>query len=109
MFNIYGNGVHMIGYPVNETDVSWAYVWSSSADFFDGLICVFSITQREAEAKEDWRHMDEERQNEFKQGPPSSLPFSGGELVRTAGRIIKVSTRNTYFRSLTPMLMLANV
>ena len=76
---------------------------------FNGLIRSSSITQREAEAKEDWRHMDEERQNEFKQGPPSSLPFSGGELVRTAGRIIKVSTRNEYFRSLTPMPMLANV
>ena len=36
--------------------------------------------------------MDEERQNEFKQGPHSSLPFGGGELVRTAGRIIKVKS-----------------
>ncbi|TBU24974.1 FAD/NAD(P)-binding domain-containing protein [Dichomitus squalens] len=71
MFNIYGNGVHMIGYPVNENEISWA------------------ITQREAEAKENWRHMDEEQQKEFKQGPHSSLPFGGGELVRTAGRIVK--------------------
>ena len=24
MFNIYGDGVHMIGYPVNDHDISWA-------------------------------------------------------------------------------------
>ena len=35
--------------------------------------------------------MDEERQKEFREGPCSNLPFGGGELVRTAGRIIKVS------------------
>ncbi|KAI1791333.1 FAD/NAD(P)-binding domain-containing protein [Ganoderma leucocontextum] len=71
MFNIYGNGVHMIGYPVNDHEISWA------------------ITQREAEAKETWRAMDEERQEEFREGPCSHLPFGGGELVRTAARILK--------------------
>ncbi len=35
--------------------------------------------------------MDEERQNEFREGPCSNLPFGCGELVRTAGCIIKVS------------------
>ena len=23
MFNIYGDGVHMIGYPVNEREIAW--------------------------------------------------------------------------------------
>ncbi len=49
-----------------------------------------SITQREAEEKETWRDMDEARQKEFKEGPFSKLPFGGGELVRTADKIIKV-------------------
>ncbi|KAM5543302.1 hypothetical protein V8D89_003176 [Ganoderma adspersum] len=71
MFNIYGDGVHMIGYPVNDHEISWA------------------ITQREGEAKETWRAMDEERQKEFREGPFSRLPFGGGELVRTAARVIK--------------------
>ncbi|RDX45664.1 FAD/NAD(P)-binding domain-containing protein [Lentinus brumalis] len=70
-FNIYGDGVHMIGYTINETQISWA------------------ITQREAEEKETWRDMDEARQKEFKEGPFSKLPFGGGELVRTADKIIK--------------------
>ena len=34
--------------------------------------------------------MDEERQREFQEGPFSHLPYVGGELVRTAVRIIKV-------------------
>ncbi|PIL33910.1 hypothetical protein GSI_03616 [Ganoderma sinense ZZ0214-1] len=70
-FNIYGDGMHMVGYPVNDNEISWA------------------ITRREGEAKETWRAMDEERQKEFREGPYSRLPFWGGELVRTAARIIK--------------------
>ena len=50
------------------------------------------ITQREPEAKETWRAMDEQRRKEFREGPFSNLPYVGGELVRTAVRIIKVST-----------------
>ncbi|KAI0692348.1 FAD/NAD(P)-binding domain-containing protein [Cerioporus squamosus] len=70
-FNIYGDGMHMIGYTINDTQISWA------------------ITQREAEEKETWRDMDEARQKAFKEGPFSKLPFGGGELVRTADKIIK--------------------
>ncbi|RDX45672.1 FAD/NAD(P)-binding domain-containing protein [Lentinus brumalis] len=70
-FNIYADGVHMIGIAANHTQLGWA------------------ITQREAEAKETWRGMDEARQKEFKEGPFSKLPFGGGELIRTAERIIK--------------------
>ncbi|TFK88619.1 FAD/NAD(P)-binding domain-containing protein [Polyporus arcularius HHB13444] len=70
-FNIYADGVHMIGIAANHTQVGWA------------------ITKREPEAKETWRGMDEARQEEFKEGPFSKLPFGGGELIRTAERIIK--------------------
>lgn len=51
---------------------------------------IHSITQREAEAKETWREMDEIRQQAFREGPFSKLPFGGGDLVRTAERVIKV-------------------
>ena len=40
--------------------------------------------------------MDEERQKEFREGPCSNLPFGGGKLVRTPGRIIKVSYIKRY-------------
>ncbi|KAI0633797.1 FAD/NAD-P-binding domain-containing protein [Trametes polyzona] len=71
MVNIFGDGVHLIAYPINDTQISWA------------------ITQREAEARETWRDMDEERQRAFKSGSFSRLPCGGGELVRTADKIIK--------------------
>ncbi len=51
------------------------------------------ITQKEAEERETWRDMDDARQNEFKNGPFSRLPCGGGDLVRTADKIIKVSFR----------------
>ncbi len=37
--------------------------------------------------------MDEERQREFREGQWSHLPYVGGELVRTAVRLIKVCIR----------------
>ncbi|KAI0707815.1 FAD/NAD(P)-binding domain-containing protein [Earliella scabrosa] len=70
-FNLYGNGFHMIAYPVNDSEVSWA------------------ITQREDEAKETWRHMDEANQQAFKEGRFSQLPSGAGEIVQTAHRVIK--------------------
>ncbi|KAH9894826.1 FAD/NAD(P)-binding domain-containing protein [Cubamyces lactineus] len=71
MVNMYGDGVHLIAYQVNDEQISWA------------------ITQREAEERETWRDMDADRQRAFKQGAFSQLPFGGGELVRTASRITK--------------------
>ncbi|KAI0328405.1 FAD/NAD(P)-binding domain-containing protein [Cubamyces sp. BRFM 1775] len=71
MVNIYGDGVHMIAYQINEEQISWA------------------ITQREAEERETWRDMDADRQRAFKESAFSQIPFGGGELVKTASRIIK--------------------
>ncbi|KAM5543237.1 hypothetical protein V8D89_003111 [Ganoderma adspersum] len=73
MFNIYSDGVHMVRHPVNDYEVSWER---------------FLQTQREGE-EETRRVMDEECRKEFREGPFSRLPFGGGELVRTAARIIK--------------------
>ena len=48
------------------------------------------ITLREPEQKETWRAMDHAKQDEFKAGPFSKMPFGVGELVTTADSIIKV-------------------
>ncbi|KAI0656544.1 FAD/NAD(P)-binding domain-containing protein [Cubamyces menziesii] len=71
MVNIYGDGVHMIAYQINDEQISWA------------------ITQREAEERETWRDMDVDRQRAFKESAFSQIPFGGGELVKTASRVIK--------------------
>ncbi|OCH92776.1 FAD/NAD(P)-binding domain-containing protein [Obba rivulosa] len=72
MTNVYGDGAHMIHFPVNDEQIAWA------------------ITQREEEAKETWRHMDEKLQNEFKEsGPCSEWSFGCSELVKSAETIVK--------------------
>lgn len=95
MVNIYGDGVHMIAYPINDTQISWACVILHLQALNVLLTVSFSITQREAEERETWRDMDEARQREFKNGPFSRLPCGGGDLVRTADKIIKVSLRQS--------------
>lgn len=49
-----------------------------------------SITRREAEARETWKSMDEEKQAEFREGPWSDWPFGVRELIRTSGPIVQV-------------------
>ncbi|KAJ7034688.1 hypothetical protein C8F04DRAFT_1100636 [Mycena alexandri] len=71
MFNFYGDGVHMITYPISQTAYSWA------------------ITQREAETKETWRAMDTDAQEAVRTGPFSQLPFGAGDLVRSSEKFIK--------------------
>ncbi|KAL1942512.1 hypothetical protein VTO73DRAFT_6114 [Trametes versicolor] len=69
--NIYGDGAHMIAYPINTHQTSWA------------------ITTQEAEAKESWRAMDEGAQEVFRHGPFSSWPFGAGPLVAGGTNIVK--------------------
>ncbi|TFY57846.1 hypothetical protein EVJ58_g6782 [Rhodofomes roseus] len=71
MLNVYSDGAHLIAFPINDNQTSWA------------------ISRREAEARESWRSVDEEQQKQFKEGPWSQWPFGAGELVRTADRIVK--------------------
>ncbi|TFY56253.1 hypothetical protein EVJ58_g7751 [Rhodofomes roseus] len=71
MLNVYADGAHMVAYPVNDRETSWA------------------ITRREEEAKESWRSIVEEKQNRFKEGPWSQWPFGAEELVKSAHTIIK--------------------
>ncbi|KAI0769639.1 FAD/NAD-P-binding domain-containing protein, partial [Trametes elegans] len=69
--NVYGDGAHMIAYPVNSHQTSWA------------------ITTQEPEAKESWRAMDEAAQETFRTGPFSKWPFGVGQLVETGTKIVK--------------------
>ncbi|KAG2123411.1 hypothetical protein DEU56DRAFT_50166 [Suillus clintonianus] len=71
LVNNYGDGRHMIAYPVAEDKYSWA------------------ITTRGAEAKEDWRTQNVEQQNEIREGPLSAWGFGAGDLVKTGQKIVK--------------------
>ncbi|KAG2046341.1 FAD/NAD(P)-binding domain-containing protein [Suillus hirtellus] len=63
----YGDGRHMIAYPVAEDD----------------------ITTRGAEAKENWRMQNAEQQNEIRNGPFSAWGFGAGDLVKTGQKIVR--------------------
>ncbi|KAI0823310.1 FAD/NAD-P-binding domain-containing protein [Trametes gibbosa] len=69
--NMYGDGTHMISYPVNSHQTSWA------------------ITTQEAEAKESWRAADEAAQEAFRRGTYSKWPFGAGQMVETGTKIVK--------------------
>ncbi|KAG1838535.1 hypothetical protein DFJ58DRAFT_813989 [Suillus subalutaceus] len=69
LVNNFGNGRHMIAYPIAEDN----------------------ITTRGAEAKEDWRMQNEEQQNGIRNGPfsESTWGFGTGDLVKTGQKIVK--------------------
>ncbi|KAA1472789.1 FAD/NAD(P)-binding domain-containing protein [Dentipellis sp. KUC8613] len=71
LVNFYGDGVHVIAYPVAENRIS------------------FAITQREGEEKETWHASDEATLEAFKTGPFSKLGCGAGKLVSNADRIVK--------------------
>ncbi|KAH9920084.1 uncharacterized protein B0H18DRAFT_1096002 [Fomitopsis serialis] len=71
IINVYADGAHLVAYPVNDKETSWA------------------ITRREPEAKESWRSIDEETRNRFTEGPWSQWPFGAGELVTSSHTVIK--------------------
>ncbi|KAG1881389.1 hypothetical protein C8R48DRAFT_680793 [Suillus tomentosus] len=71
LVNNYGNGRHMVSYPIAEDKYAWA------------------ITSRQAEAKEDWKTQHVEQQDEIRRGPLSDWGFGAGDLVRTGQNIIK--------------------
>lgn len=70
-FNFFGNGVHIVTYPINETHCSWA------------------ITRREPETKESWRAVDDSTLEEIRNDPTSGWAFGAGELVKTAETVVK--------------------
>ncbi|GJE95020.1 FAD/NAD(P)-binding domain-containing protein [Phanerochaete sordida] len=70
--DIFDNGSHMILVPMSDDEMVWA------------------ISQREPEAKEDWRSIDQETADEFKKNSRfSEWPFGIGELVKSSIKIIR--------------------
>ncbi|KIK98665.1 hypothetical protein PAXRUDRAFT_133752, partial [Paxillus rubicundulus Ve08.2h10] len=69
--NNYGNGKHMVAYPVSPDSYSWA------------------VTLPEPEAKEEWRSQNTKEQDEIRRGSLSDWGFGAGELVRTGVKIVK--------------------
>ncbi|KAH9858404.1 FAD/NAD-P-binding domain-containing protein [Lenzites betulinus] len=69
--NMYGNGAHMISYPINSHETSWA------------------VATQEAEAKESWRATDEGAQEEFRRSVFSKWPNGAGQLVEKGTNIVK--------------------
>ena len=52
----------------------------------------YRVTQREPEAKETWRTMDDSAIDEMKQSLLSGWDFGGGELVKNSSYVTKVGT-----------------
>ena len=50
------------------------------------------MTLREGEAKETWREMDKEKQDEFRKGPHSDWGYDGERLVKDSVKIVKVKS-----------------
>ncbi|KAH7888621.1 hypothetical protein F5I97DRAFT_1925141 [Phlebopus sp. FC_14] len=69
--NYYGDGVHLVTYPVAVDKYSWA------------------MTTRESEAKEDWRSRSTAEQDEIKRAGLSTWGFGASEIVKTAQKIVK--------------------
>ncbi|KIJ67862.1 hypothetical protein HYDPIDRAFT_107388 [Hydnomerulius pinastri MD-312] len=69
--NNYGDGRHMVAYPVSPDKYSWA------------------VTTRESEAKEDWRSQSTKEQDEIRSGALSTWGFGAGDLVKSGEKIVK--------------------
>ncbi|KAI0062853.1 FAD/NAD(P)-binding domain-containing protein [Artomyces pyxidatus] len=71
ILNIFGNGAHMISYPISETHTSWA------------------VTLPEEEHKESWRSLQKEQIDAFKTSSFANWDYGAGELVRTTEKLVK--------------------
>ncbi|CAL1707693.1 unnamed protein product [Somion occarium] len=72
MLSVFGNGEHFIAYAVSDNRYSWAG------------------TRREPEAKETWKAMDKDAQEDFKKNSSYSSWGAGvGDLVRNADKVVK--------------------
>ncbi|KAG8870958.1 hypothetical protein FRB97_009219, partial [Tulasnella sp. 331] len=70
--NVFGDGAHVVAYPISNTHTSWA------------------ITTREAESRETWRAMGEEQQDAFcRDALYKDWRNSVNELVEVPERVIK--------------------
>ncbi|KAJ7594751.1 hypothetical protein C8J56DRAFT_1002540 [Mycena floridula] len=70
-FQIFGDGAHIITYPISETHYSWA------------------LTRREAEHKETWRAVDLSTLESVRQDVTGSWGFGVGDLIKNAEKVVK--------------------
>ncbi|KAI0344757.1 FAD/NAD(P)-binding domain-containing protein [Trametopsis cervina] len=71
LVNIFGNGKHIIAYPISDTHCDWAY------------------TSREPEAKETWRAQDDSFKRALQNSELAGWDFGGGKLVQTVEHVVK--------------------
>ncbi|KAG8996557.1 hypothetical protein FRB93_000699 [Tulasnella sp. JGI-2019a] len=70
--NVFGDGAHVVAYPISDTHTSWA------------------VTVREAESRETWRAMGKEQQDAFcKETPYKEWRDPVNELVKAPVVLIK--------------------
>ncbi|KAI0321463.1 hypothetical protein OF83DRAFT_1051187 [Amylostereum chailletii] len=69
--NWFGQGAHMIAYPITDTLTSWA------------------ITLREEESKETWRAADKDILEKVQSSPRASWGYGASELIKTTERLVK--------------------
>ncbi|KAJ3559367.1 hypothetical protein NM688_g399 [Phlebia brevispora] len=70
--NVFGHAAHMVMYPINGTQCSWA------------------ATQREPEAKETWKAMNKDGAREFREKTTfASWDYGAGDVVKSTETLIK--------------------
>ncbi|KZV77422.1 FAD/NAD(P)-binding domain-containing protein [Peniophora sp. CONT] len=71
MTNFYGNGGHMITYPINDKECSWA------------------LTLREEEHPETWHAASSNILQKIKDSPQSTWAFGAGDLIKATDKVVK--------------------
>jgi len=56
--------------------------------------CICRITQREEEKRESWRGLDDSQIEAIRKSTPAHWPMGAGDLIRTAGKYVKVSSES---------------
>ncbi|KAI0093159.1 hypothetical protein BDY19DRAFT_982954 [Irpex rosettiformis] len=69
--NIFGDGVHIVAYVINDRQASWA------------------MTKREPEAKETWRAQDDSVKQAVQNSEVAKWDFGGSELIKNSEHIVK--------------------
>lgn len=77
--NVFGNGAHVVAYPISDTHTSWA------------------VTVRESESRETWKAMGKEQKDAFcKETPYKEWSDPVRELVKAPEQLLKVSRSRNY-------------
>ncbi|VDB86562.1 unnamed protein product [Peniophora sp. CBMAI 1063] len=71
MVNFYGDNAHMITYPINDKESSWA------------------LTLREDEHQETWHAASNDILQKIKDSPQAKWPFGAGDLIKATDKVVK--------------------